>query len=134
MSDYFDDLLNGAEAPQEEKKLSLHLGIYLKNEPENLVGIAEFYNYDADRRKVSIGIRLDSGHWGCGIAKSAIGLMLNYALNKTDIKRLTAHIMSANVRSAAAVKSLGFRIRSADTFEDWGFEEPVLVNKFIYEK
>ena len=116
------------------KKQSLHLGIYLKQEPCELAGIAEFYNYDPNWNKVSIGIRLRRKFQGRGIAKRAIALQMDYLLGKTDVKRITAHIMTENVPSVRVLERLGFRMRQYGVSEDWGLESPAIVNKYVYEK
>lgn len=60
--------------------------------------------------------------------------MMDYLFEKTDIKRITAHIMSDNESGIKLFDSLGFRMRKYETYEDWGYKDPVLVNKYVYER
>ena len=115
-------------------KESLYLGVYLKTSPDTLAGVAEFYNYDPNWNKVSIGCRINEPYWNQHIGKSMVSLMKDYLLNKTDVKRITAHVMTENQYSGKMVESSGFRMRRQNVKEDWGFEAPVLVNKYILEK
>jgi len=116
------------------RKESLLLGIYLRSEPDELAGICEFYNYDPDWNKASLGCRLREEFWNRKIGETSIRMMIDYLFDKTDVKRITVHVMSDNTYSLRAVERLGFRLRKKDVSEDWGFEEPVTVNKFVLEK
>ena len=49
------------------KKKNLFLGIFLKNNPEELCGLAEFYDYRDHIHMVSIGARLREKYWNSGI-------------------------------------------------------------------
>ena len=51
---------------------------YLTTEPERLIGIAEFYNYEEKKSKASIGCRLHDACWGKGIATEVVALMRDY--------------------------------------------------------
>ena len=106
------------------------LGVYLKETGE-FTGIAEFYAYEPDRRKCSIGLRLKQEFWGRKIASHAEKLMIRYLLDRANIRIITAHIMQENKASAAAALKNGFEKRYCDILEDWGFAEPVLIDKYI---
>lgn len=49
------------------KKKNLFLGIFLKNNPEELCGLAEFYDHRDHIHMVSIGARLREKYWNSGI-------------------------------------------------------------------
>lgn len=115
------------------RKESLHLAICLKQTRE-MAGIAELYNYDANWNKVSIGYRLDEPYWHQGIATHAVDLLVHYLLEETDVKRITAHVMAENLPSNRILADYGFRMRRKEVREDWGMEEPAIVNKYILEK
>ena len=109
---------------------SLLLGVYYK-ETGAFCGIAEFYAYEPDRRKCSMGLRLKKEYWGKKIASHAEPLMIDYLLNKANIRIITGHIMQENVASAAAALKCGFEKRYTDIWEDWGFDQPVLIDKYV---
>lgn len=109
---------------------SILLGVYLRETGE-FTGIAEFYAYEPERRKCSIGLRLKKEFWGRKIASHAESLMISYLLNQAGIRIITGHIMQENKASAAAAVKCGFEKRYCDIPEDWGFDEPVLIDKYI---
>ncbi len=109
---------------------SLFLGIYLK-ESGRFAGIAEFYAYEPDRRKCSIGIRLRKEYWGMGIATRCEKLMVEYLLQEAHMRIITAHVMQENKASGAALEKNGFVKKYCGIREDWGFAEPVIIDKYI---
>lgn len=117
-----------------KNKESLFLGICLKQDDFPMVGILEVYNYDINWSKASISVRIRKEYWNKDLAKQSISLIVSYLLNETDIRRVTAHVMTDNVYSCKALESCGFRLRKMNSPEDWGFSQPVLVNKYIIEK
>lgn len=115
-------------------KESLLLGIFLKSDDEKMAGVCEIYNYDPNWNKASIGCRLNEEFWNRKIASHTIRLIRDYLFEKTDVKRITAHVMTENVYSCRAAEKCGFRLRKSNALEDWGFEKPVKVNKYVLEK
>ena len=113
-----------------QTKESLLLGVYLK-ETGAFTGIAEFYAYEPERRKCSMGLRLMKEYWGMKIASHAEPLMIDYLLHKANMRVITGHVMQENKASASAALKSGFEKRYTDILEDWGFDEPVLIDKYI---
>ena len=111
-------------------KESLILGIYLKADDE-LCGLAEFYGYKDHIRKISIGYRLRERYWGQNIATSVVELMIRYLYEKTDIEIITASTMIENKASARVLEKNGFLNVVSSVEEDWGYDKPVLVDKWI---
>ena len=101
---------------------------------EQFCGIAEIYNYEPDVPKVSIGYRLAEEFWGQGIATRVVGLLTDYLMNDAGIKVITAHVMVENVASGKALLKNRYRKRILNAKENWGFTEPVLVDKYVYKK
>ena len=112
---------------------SILLGIYPVKEPDKLMGIAEFYEYDRRKNKVSIGCRLARQYWYKGIAYQAIRLMMDYLEQTIRIRTVTLHIMTHNTASGRLALKLGFEKRYENMWEDWGREGPVLVDKYIFQ-
>ena len=113
-----------------DTKESLLLGVYLKETGE-FTGIAEFYAYEPERRKCSLGLRLKKEFWGRKIAQHAEPLMISYLLNEANMRIITGHVMQENKASAAAALKCGFAKKYCDILEDWGFDHPVLIDKYI---
>lgn len=109
---------------------SLILAIRVKDTGE-LAGLAEFYGYVNALRKVSLGVRLREQFWNAGICTEVVRLMVDYLYGQTDMQMITASIMVENAGSLRAAEKAGF-IRTAHAVEeDWGFDQPVLVDKFF---
>ncbi len=113
---------------------SLFLGVYLTSEPEHLIGIAEFYNYEETKSKASIGFRLHDACWGRGIATDVAGLMRDYLTKEAGLRTVTSHVLKENTGSANVMKKTGFLNKYPGIYEDWGFGELMLTDKFVYKK
>ena len=115
---------------------SIILGIYLKDpscsdDDETFCGIAEMYGFRDEIHKISVGYRLLERFWGQGIASKALGLMVDYLYNETDIEIITASTMIENRGSARVLEKNGFDLVVHSVPEDWGYEEPVIADKWI---
>ena len=113
-----------------EHKESLILAIRLKGTGE-LAGLAEFYGFHDRLHKVSVGYRLRESFWGKGLATEALDLMVNYLYGRTDIEIITASVMVENMASARVLEKCDFIRTACGVEEDWGFDEPVIVDKFF---
>ena len=112
-------------------KDSILLSICLNDNTDKMVGILELYHYKEEKNKISIGCRLCKNVWNKGIAQEVLELVLDY-LKTTDIKIITAHVMVGNESSQRVLEKSGFKLRYGSVYEDFGRDEPVLVNKYIY--
>ena len=77
-----DMLLRDLYGKYFENKQNLILGIYFKEDPTDLCGLAQFYDYRDHIHMVSIGVRLREKYWGSGIATEASKLMTDYLLTR----------------------------------------------------
>lgn len=107
---------------------SIILGIYMNGE---FCGIAEMYGFRDEIHKISIGYRLLERFWGQGIASEALGLMIDYLYNETDIEIITASTMIENQASARVLEKNDFDLVVHAVPEEWGFEEPTIADKWI---
>ena len=117
-----------------DKKEQIILGVYLKNEGQKFLGLAEFYNYSEENHDVSLGVRLLKEYWGRGIAKQVINCMEDYLFNETDVEIIKASILSANKASAKVAEKKGYTLVEQGILEDWGFEEPKVTDKWVLSK
>ena len=74
---------------------------------EEFCGLAEMYGYRDPVHKISVGYRLLERCWGQGIASEALGLMIDYLYNETDIEIITASTMVENLASARVLQKTG---------------------------
>ena len=108
-------------------KESIILGIF---QDGAFCGLAEMYGYRDDIHKISVGYRLIKRWWGKGIAKKALGLMISYLNDETDIEIITASSMVENKASAAVLRKNNF-ILVTTAKEDWGYDTPISAHKWI---
>ena len=113
-----------------DNKESLFLAIRMNGSGE-LAGLAEYYGYSPELQKVSVGVRLREAFWNAGICTETLRLMVGYVYGRTDIEIVTASVMIENAGSARAGEKAGFIRTARAVEEDWGFDEPVLVDKFF---
>ena len=109
---------------------SLILAIRDKETGE-LAGLAEFYGLRDELHKVSVGYRLRECFWGRGFASEVACLMVEYLYGKTDIEIITASVMVQNPASARVLEKAAFIRTAQGVEEDWGFDQPVIVDKFF---
>ena len=109
-------------------KSSLILGVFMD---EMFCGLAEIYGYRAPILKASIGYRLLPEYWGMGVATEALGLLVRYVLNDTNVKILTASTMIENKASARVLEKNGFMRVIYAVPENWGYSHPVFADKWI---
>ncbi len=109
-------------------KESIILGVFLSG---GFCGLAELYGFRDPIHKVSVGYRLLERCWGQGIATEALGLLVDYLYNETDIEIITASTMVENLASANVLKKNGFSPVVHSVGEDWGYEAPTLADKWI---
>ena len=107
-----------------EKKRNLFLGVFLKESPAELCGLAEFYDYRDHIHMVSIGGRLREKYWKNGIGTDIAKLMADYLFEETDIEIITASTMSDNKAAARSLEKNGFITSYTVHKEDWGYDEP----------
>ena len=67
--------------------------------------------------------------WAC--ASEALGMMIDYLYNDTDIEIITASTMVENRASANVLMKNGFDLVVHAVGEDWGYEEPTVTDKWI---
>ena len=118
-----DQLLHDFYGEYYEKKQNLLLGIFLRDNPSELCGLAEFYDYRDHIHTVSIGGRLREKYWKAGIGTEVAKLMVDYLFGETDIEIITASTMVENNASAHLLEKNGFMTTYSVCKEDWGRDE-----------
>lgn len=90
------------------KRKEIFLGICLKSEPNDIVGVAEMFDYSQDVNMITIGYRLNDRFWGKGIATKAVKAMTDYLFNDIGINRIQAFVMPENIKSQNVLQRNGF--------------------------
>lgn len=109
-------------------KESIILGIFMG---DSFCGLAEFYGHRPAIYKISVGYRLLEACWGKGIATEALGAMVRYLYDETDIEIITASTMVENQASANVLRKNGFSLVVSAVGEDWGYDQPTIADKWI---
>lgn len=116
-----------------DKKKLIIAGIYLCEEPDKLIGLAEMFDYKKRMNKITIGYRINESYWHRGIATDTVKLMVEYLCNDMGIQTLKAFVMPENIFSEKALIKNGF-IKESDPVQEknWGGKEIVDLNVFTY--
>lgn len=116
-----------------DNKKYIIAGIYLKDNPSQLVGLAEMFNYKKRESKITIGYRLNEDYWNKKIASNALKLMVEYLVNEIGITTLNAFVMPENLYSSKVLLNNGF-IKEDYTLQEknWGGQEIVSVDVYTY--
>ena len=81
------------------KRKEIFLGICLNSEPNNIIGVAEMFDYLLDVNMVTIGYRLNDRFWARGIATKTVKAMTDYLFTDIGINRIQAFVMTENIKS-----------------------------------
>lgn len=108
------------------------LGIYEKALPDELVGLAEFYDYKPSGKVISIGYRLRPAYWGRGIGSCCVRALLDHLQSHTEVELVTAHVIPANEASSRILCKNGFEHLLTKT-EDWGYGEPTAADVYTLD-
>ena len=109
-------------------KESIILGAFVDGD---FCGLAEYYGFKDEIHKVSVGYRSLRKYWGQGVGSEVLRLMIKYLYEETDTEIITASVMSENTGSNRMVEKNGFTLVVHNAEEDWGFDEPAIVDKWI---
>ncbi|MEG0527470.1 MAG: GNAT family protein [Longicatena sp.] len=118
-----------------EKKKQIIAGIYLKDDPNNLVGLAEMFDFKKRTNEITVGYRLNEDYWNKKIASNALKLMVEYLINEIGITTLKAFVMPENLYSSKVLLNNGF-VKEDYTAQEknWGGQELVSVDVYTYKK
>ena len=86
---------------------ALELGVVLKS-TEQLIGVCGFHNFGPDTAE--IGYLLNRDHWGRGLMRRALTLLIRTYAAPLALSSLTADVDRANRRSAGTLAALGFAL------------------------
>lgn len=116
-----------------DRKKMIIAGIYLSEKPNNLIGLAEMFDYKKRLNQITIGYRINESYWHRGIATDAVRLIVEYLCSDLCVQKLKAFVMPENVFSEIVLIKNGFK-KEPDTVQEknWGGKETVDLNVFTY--
>ena len=98
-----------------------------------MVGLAEFYDFKASGKTISIGYRFLSRFWGKGIGSSCVQALLKYVQSNTEAELVTAHVIPGNTASARCLLKNGFEYLLTKE-EDWGHEHLTTADVYTWDR
>ena len=109
-------------------------GVYLKDNPDKLVGLAEMFDYKKRGNKITLGYRLNEDYWNKKIATNVLKLMVEYLVNEVHITTRQACVMPENIYSSKALLNNGL-VKEDFTVQEknWGGQEIVTVDVYTYK-
>ncbi len=116
-----------------DKKKLIIAGVYLKDNPDRLVGLAEMFDYKKRENKITVGYRINESYWNQKIATNVLKLMIEYLGKEIGISRLEAFVMPPNIYSSKVLLNNGFT-KEDYTFQDknWGGQEEVTLDVYAF--
>ncbi len=90
------------------KKKEIFLGISMNSDPENIVGVAEIFDYNREVNMITIGYRINDRFLGRGIATKTVKAMVEYLFNDIGINRIQAFVMPENTKSLNVLRRNNF--------------------------
>lgn len=82
-----------------KKGKTLFLGIFSPEAPDELVGVAEIFDFDNKVNMVTIGYRINENYWHMGFATETVGAMVDYLFRMMGMNRIQAFVMPENKHS-----------------------------------
>lgn len=117
-----------------DKKKWIIAGIYMCEQSDRLVGLAEMFDYKQRTNQITIGYRINESFWHKKIATNAVSLMKQYLCNFVDIKIIQAFVMPENTFSEKVLIKNGFKKEPYIIKEkNWGECEIADLNVFTYK-
>jgi len=108
-------------------------GIYLPEEPDKLIGLAEMFDYRKRASQITIGYLISESYWHRGAATAAVKLMQDYLCNEIGIRNLKAFVMPENSFSEKALlKNCFAKEYKTVQGKNWGGREVAVLNEFTY--
>ncbi len=116
-----------------DKKKMIIAGIYLRSEPNRLIGLAEIFDYKKRISQVTIGYRINEDYWHRGIATETVRLLMEYLCGSMGIRTLKAFVMPENVYSEKTLLKNGFAKKDKTIRkQNWGGQATTELTVFAF--
>lgn len=118
-----------------DKKKYIIAGIYLNDDPDKLVGLAEMFDYKEKANRITIGYRINEAYWHQGIATNAVELMTRFLSQEIGIDVIQGFVMANNIYSSKVLLKNNFKKENYVVQEkNWGGHDSVDVEVYTYVK
>lgn len=84
-------------------------------ERDAVLGSCALFRFDGSRRCAEIGYALRRERWGLGLARDAVGTMLEWGIRTLGLQRFEADVDPRNARSRRLLQALGFQSEGVRT-------------------
>jgi len=91
-----------------ESKKWVIAGVYLKDDPSRLIGLAEMFDYDAAEDRVTVNYRFNEDYWNQGYGTATVALVKEYLTEEVGIGKLLAYVVTENIYAAKVLTNNGF--------------------------
>jgi RimJ/RimL family protein N-acetyltransferase len=91
-----------------------------------VIGDAALFGANAVSRTVELGITIgDKDYWGRGYGSEAVQLLVDYAFQSRNIRKVTLSVLGNNPRAIAAYRKAGFVEEGRRQLQEWNDGEYV---------
>lgn len=117
------------------KKETAYRRVYLQNDPEKLVGLAEVFDVKKRLPQATIGYCIREEYWHCGIATHIVALLKSHLLETCGMDQLVAFVMPENVWSGRVQLRNGFvKEQRTEERHNWCGNETVTVEVYTCKR
>lgn len=95
------------------------------------VGAIDLFEFEPMHRRAGVGILIDRGNRGAGLASEALQLIKSYAFETLQLHQLYCHIHEDNVESLKLFQKHGFIITG--TRKEWLLYRGVFINEHLLQ-
>ena len=99
--------------------------------PQQVIGLADIFNYDARHRRAEVGMVIEKSLRGKGYATKAVALLIDYALRICLLDQLYAFISEDNIASCKVFDKNGFK--RASILKNWFKNTNFTSNAIIFQ-
>ncbi len=114
---------------------SIHLAVETK-EDGIFIGVMGVHHINwRNRTAVTGAIIGEKNYWGKGYGTDAKMILLNYAFNELNLRKISSHVLSFNKRSVAYSKKCGYKIEAVlknQIFKNGKYWDEVILS--LYKK
>ncbi|MGC8609071.1 MAG: GNAT family N-acetyltransferase [Thermoplasmata archaeon] len=130
---YYEDIEDLYGNMRSEKQIN-RLYVILFGKADEIVGSIGLYGIDLMNRFAYLAFGIDQNYWRRGITTRAVSLMITYAFETMDLRKIISSVMDPNIGSKRVLEKNGFeeagRYRKHGYVPGYGFVDEILYEKF----
>ncbi|WP_297067906.1 GNAT family N-acetyltransferase [Thermococcus sp.] len=130
---FYEDELEWYETLRREKKREKAFAVVDKGSG-GLVGVVGLYNIDHENRHAEVGYFLAREYWGRGYGSEAVRLVIEYAFEWLNLRKVYAHVFETNPASIRVLEKNGFKLagrwRKHQYMPGKGFVDVLMYERF----